>query len=105
MRIMGHLITTGCRTMWRILFMSLFAAALGAGGAVLVAYEGTRQWPPSQLMEVAAGAFAVVSAYAVGVTVLLSESVKALVDAAKVVEREAVAPIKAVGQELDGKKS
>jgi hypothetical protein len=105
MRIMGHLITTGCRTIWRILFMSLFAAALGAGVALLVAYEGTRQWPPTQLMYVAAVALAVVAGYAVGVTVLLSESVKALVDAATVAEREAVAPLKAAGHELEGKKS
>lgn len=105
MRIMGHLITTGCRTFWRILFMSLFAAVLAAGVALLVAYEGTRQWPPTQLVYVAVAAFAVVSAYAVGVTVLLSESVKALVDAATMMEREAVAPIKAVGHEVEGKKS
>lgn len=105
MRIMGHLITTGCRTFFRIVFMSLFAAVVAAGVAVLVAYEGSRQWPPTQLMYVAAGAFAVVSAYAVGVTVLMSESVKALVDAAKLAEREAVAPIKAVGHELADKKS
>jgi TPP-dependent indolepyruvate ferredoxin oxidoreductase alpha subunit len=105
MRIIGHLITTGCRTVWRILFMSLFAAALAAGVAILVGYEGTRQWPPTQLMYVAAGAFAVLSAYAVGLTVLLSESVKALVDAAKLAEREAVAPIKAVGRELEGRDS
>lgn len=105
MRIMGHLVTTGCRTFFRILFMSLFAAAVAAGVALLVAYEGTRQWPPTQLVYVAAGAFAVVTAYAMGVTVLLSESVKALVDAAKLAEREAVAPIKAVGRELEGKTS
>ena len=105
MRILGHLIATGCRTFWRILFMSLFAAVLAAGVALLVAYEGTRQWPPTQLMEVAVGAFAVVCAYGVGVTVLLSESVKALVDAAKLAEREAVAPLKAVGHELEGKAS
>jgi TPP-dependent indolepyruvate ferredoxin oxidoreductase alpha subunit len=105
MRIMGHLIATGCRTFWRILFTAVFAAALAAGVAVLVAYAGTRQWPPTQLTDVAAGAFAVLTAYAAGVTVLLSESVKALVDAAKVVEREAVAPIKAVGRELEGNES
>src|SRR5262249_25145560 len=105
MRIIGHLFTTGCRTVWRILFMSLFAAALAAGVAMLVAYEGTRRWPPPPSMYVAAGAFAVLSAYAVGLTVLLSESVKALVDAAKLAEREAVAPIKAVGRELEGRDS
>ena len=105
MRIMGHLITTGCRTFWRILFMSVFGAVVAAGVTLLVAYEGTGHWPPTQLVYVAAAAFAVVTAYAMGVTVLLSESVKALVDAAKVAEREAVAPIKAVGHELEGKKS
>jgi hypothetical protein len=105
MRIMGHLIATGCRTFWRILFMALFAAVLAASVALLVAYEGTRQWPPTQLTEVTAAAFAVLTAYAAGLTVLLSESVKALVDAAKVVEHEAVAPVKAVGRELEGKES
>ena len=105
MRIMGHLIATGCRTFWRILFMAVLAAALAAGATLLLAYEGTRQWPPTQLTYMAAAAFAVLTAYAAGLTVLLSESVKALVDAAKVAEHEAVAPLKALGHELEGKGS
>lgn len=85
--------------------MAVFFAVLAAGAAMLVAYEGTRQWPPTQLSDVTAAAFAVLTAYAAGLTVLLSESVKALVDAAKVVEHEAVAPIKAIGHVLEGKES
>ena len=50
-------------------------------------------------------AFAVLAAYAAGVTVLLRASTQAVLGAAKVVEKEAVAPVKAVERELETTKS
>ena len=45
---------------------------------------------------------AALSGYAGGVTALMTEAVRALKEAAKIVEKEAVAPIQAVGRELEG---
>jgi hypothetical protein len=105
MRIMGHLLARGCRTVVHMLFTAVLAAAVAGGAALLVAYAQTRQWPPSQLTDVSAIAFAVLGAYAAGVTVLLRASTQAVLGAAQVVEKEAVAPVKAVERELEATKS
>jgi hypothetical protein len=105
MRIMGHLVASGCRTLFNMLFTAVLAAAVAGGAALLVAYAQTRHWPPSQLTAVTAAAFAVLGAYAAGVTVLLRASTQAMLGAAKVVEKEAVAPMKAVEREFEATKS
>ena len=103
MRIMGHLLLTTVRTFWHIVLTAVLCAALAAAVVVVVAEASIRQWPPSLLTEVAAGAVALLAAYAGGLTVLLGASVRGLLDAAKLVEKEAVAPVKAVEQELEGR--
>ncbi len=105
MRIMGHLVATGCRTFFNLLFTAVLAAAVAGGATLLVAYTETRHWPPTQMTGVTAAAFAVLAAYAAGVTVLLRASTRTLLGAAKVVEKEAVAPVKAVERELETTKS
>jgi hypothetical protein len=105
MRIMGHLVATGCRTSLRLVFTAVLAAAVAGGVALLVAYANTRHWPPTQMTDVTAAAFAVLAAYAAGVTVLLRASTRTLLGAAKVVEKEAVAPVKAVERDLEANKS
>jgi len=87
LRIVGHLIATAFRVFWRIVFTALFGAALGAGAVLLITAVVTRHWPPSQLTLVLLVGGAVLAAYAGGVTVLMIE---------------AVAPLKAVEQELGG---
>lgn len=105
MRIMGHFITAGCRTVVNLLFTTVLAAAVAGGAALLVAYSQTQSWPPTHMTDVTAAAFAVLAAYAAAVTVLLRASTKTLLGAAKVVEKEAVAPVKAVERELHATKS
>ncbi len=105
MRIMGHLAATGCRTFFNLVFTAVLAAAVAGGATLLVAYIQTRNWPPAQMTDVTAAAFAVLAAYAAGVTVLLRASTRTLLGAAKVVEKEAVAPMKAVERELEATKS
>ena len=105
MRIMGHLLARGCRTLFNMLFTAVLAAAVAGGAALLVAYAQTRHWPPSQMTDVTAVAFAVLGAYAAGVTVLLRASTQAVLGAAKVVEKEAVAPMKAVERGFETTKS
>ncbi len=106
LRIVGHLIATAFRVFGRIVFTALFCAALGAGALLLITAVVTRhwQWPPSQLTLVLLVGVAVLAAYAGGVTVLMIEAVRAFKEAARTVEREAVAPLKAVEQELEGGK-
>ena len=107
LRIIGHLLVTLFKVFWRIVFAALFCAAAGVGAVLLVTYiytGNTLHWPPSSLtlaLMVGVGALA---GYAGAVTVLMVEAVRALKTAAHAVEAEAVAPIKAVGQELEGSK-
>jgi hypothetical protein len=105
MRIIGHLIVTAFKTFWRIVFGAALCAAVGAGAVLAVAHQYTQVWwPPKGLTYLAMVSVAALAAYAGAVTVLMAASVKGLVGAARVVEREAVAPIKAVEQELEGSK-
>jgi hypothetical protein len=105
-RILGHLIVTAFKVFWRIVFTSLFCAVLGAGAVLLItsAFTNDLHWPPTTMTIALAIVVAVLAAYAGGVTVLMIEAVRALKEAATVVEQEAVAPIKAVAQDLEGSK-
>lgn len=105
MHIIGHLLATAFRTFWHILVTALICAALFGGAALIVTYTTTHQWPPSRLTEILAGALAVVAAYAGGLTVLMHAAVKALMDATKIAEHEALAPLKAAAEELEGRRS
>jgi predicted lysophospholipase L1 biosynthesis ABC-type transport system permease subunit len=103
--IIGHLIATAFRAFWRILITAVVTAAIGAGAVLAVIYRDTHhlQWPPrDQMTLVALVGVTALSAYAGGVTALMTEAVRALKEAAKVVEHEAVAPIEAVGRDLRG---
>ena len=104
--IIGHLITTLFRAFWRILITTVIFAALGAGAVWLVLYHYTQrvQWPPTQMTLVALVGVGVLAAYAGGVTALMTEAVRALKEAAKIAEKEAVAPIQAAGRVLEGDK-
>jgi LPS O-antigen subunit length determinant protein (WzzB/FepE family) len=103
--ILGHLIVTAFRAFWRILLTALVCAVIGIGAVMLVRYYYTQQVQlPLQdhLTLVALIGVGALSAYAGGVTALMTEAVRALKEAAKVVEKEAVAPLQAVGRELKG---
>jgi predicted lysophospholipase L1 biosynthesis ABC-type transport system permease subunit len=103
--IIGHLIGTAFRAFWRILITTVVAAAIGAGAALGLIYYETHQllWPPrDQLTLVALIGVTVLSAYAGGVTMLMTEAVRALKEAAKIAEHEVVAPLEAAGRDLRG---
>lgn len=105
MHIIGHLLVTAFRTFRHIVFTALICAVLFGGAALIVSFAGTHQWPPNRLTEILAAALAVVAAYAGGLTVLAHASARALMDAAKLAEHEALAPIKAAAEELEGRHS
>lgn len=105
--IVGHLIVTAFRAFWHIVITVVIFAVIGAGAVLGVIYANTQQlqWPPrDQLTLIALIAVTVLAAYAGGATALMFEAVGALKEAAKVVEKEAVAPLEAVGRELRGDK-
>jgi len=105
LRIIGHLFATAFQTLGRILLTAVLFAALGAGAVAFVASRYTQlQWPPTQLVTVALIGVAALAAYAGGITALMISAVKGLLGAAKLVEREAAAPLKAIGEELEGSK-
>lgn len=107
--ILGHLITTAFKAFWRLLLTTVVFAGLGAGAVLLVLYHYTQRvpWPlqsQNQMTLVAVIGVAALSAYAGGVTALMTEAVGALKQAARIAEKEVVAPIQAVGRELEGDK-
>jgi hypothetical protein len=105
--VLGHLIGTAFKAFWRILITAVVWAALGMAVVLLVIYRYAQppQWPPhDQTSLVALVGVAALAAYAGGVTALMTEAVRALKEAAQLVEKEAVAPVQAVGRELEGAK-
>lgn len=103
--IIGHLIGTILRAFWRILLWAVVSAAIGAGVVLAVIYVNTHQlpWPPRDPLTLAALiGVAALSAYAGGVTALMTEAVRALKDATKIAEHEMAAPLEAVARDLRG---
>jgi hypothetical protein len=83
MKLLAFLLRTTDRLVARVLLNALFAAVVAAGVTLLVAYEGTRQWPPQQLTYVAMVFFAGFAAYGAGVTILLRAAARGLVQASE----------------------
>jgi hypothetical protein len=81
MKVLAFLLKTTNRLASRILLNGLFFGVLAAGVTLLVAYEGTRQWPPQQLTYVATAIIAGFAAYAAGVSALLQAALRRLVRA------------------------
>ena len=107
LHIIGHLLVTAFKVFWRLVFTAVFCALVGAGAVLLLTAHyanNTVQWPPSHMTTLLLVGVGVLAAYAGGVTVLMVEAVRAFKTAAKAVEQEAVAPIKAVERELEGSK-
>jgi hypothetical protein len=100
--IIGHLIGTAFRAFFKILLAAIVCGVIGVGVVLLLVYTNVTpwQWPPTPLTTVALVGVGALSAFAGGVATLMVEAVRALKEAATVVEKEAVAPIKAVEKEV-----
>jgi hypothetical protein len=85
MKLLALLVRTTDRLVARVLLSALFSAVVAAGATLLVAYEGTRQWPPQQLTYVAVVLFAAFAAYGAAVWVLLRAALRGLVRATEAV--------------------
>jgi hypothetical protein len=81
MKVLTFLVKTSDRLVSRMLLSALLFGVLAAGVTLLVAAEGTRQWPPDQLTYVTMVSIAVFAAYAAGVSVLLRAALHSLVRA------------------------
>ena len=55
MKILAFVLKTTDRFVARMLLTALFCAILALGVTLLVAYEGTRQWPLRQLTSIRSG--------------------------------------------------
>src|SRR5262245_19563271 len=103
LRILGHLFMTAFRTLGRLLVTALIFAVLGAAAVALVASRYTQlQWPPSQPIAIALIGVAALAAYAGGITSLMIAALKGFLGAAKLVEKEAAAPIRMLEEDLQG---
>ncbi|HLZ23391.1 MAG TPA: hypothetical protein VKQ30_14840 [Ktedonobacterales bacterium] len=88
MKVLGHLLKTLFRSFFRVLVTAILSATLAVGVGLLVAYQIGHAWPPRHAIDVIIAAVAVLFAYAASLTVLISESVKALLFTAKEAEKE-----------------
>ncbi|HEV8194407.1 MAG TPA: hypothetical protein VGP82_23395 [Ktedonobacterales bacterium] len=103
LRIFGHLLVTAFRTLGRLLVTAVIFAALGAAAVALVASRYTQlHWPPSQPIAIALIGVAALAAYAGGITSLMMASLQAFLGAAKLVEKEATAPVRMLEEDLQG---
>lgn len=82
MKLFTQLIRAIGRAFVRIVLLALFCGLLAGAVALLVAYEGTRRWPPDQLTWVAVVVIVMLVVYAVAITIMLGEALRAAVRAA-----------------------
>jgi hypothetical protein len=104
MHVAGHLIATFFRAIFRIFLTAIVCGILGAGVTLLLAFSKTGHLAPDLMTTIAAIAVGILSLYAGGITVLMSEAVHALQEAAKDVGKDAGSALKGaavVAQEIE----
>ena len=90
MLLLRHLIGSFFRAFFRIVLTAIVCGVIAGAVALGLAYTmGSHTWPPSTLTEIAAIAFAVLAAYAGGLTVLVQEAVRGVKSAEREVARAA----------------
>lgn len=89
MRVTTHILGTFFKAIGKIFLAAIFCGIIGAGVVLLVSFVKSNHWPPDTLTIIAAVVVGVLALYAGGITVLMREAVRALVEAAKDVEANA----------------
>jgi hypothetical protein len=79
MKVLRFVVNTTDGLVVRLLLGATFSGLLAAGMTLLVASEGTGQWPPSQLTYVAMVAIGVIVAAMVSLFILLRATLRSLV--------------------------
>jgi len=98
MRVIGHIFSTLFHAIVRIFLTALFCGLIGFGVTLLIVFVKSNHWPPDTLTMVGAIAVGVLALYAGGITVLMSESIHALQEAAKDVEGDSANALKGAAQ-------
>lgn len=91
MAVIGQFISGAFKAFFKTIFGAIIGAVIGGGATLLLSHQmaSTSLWPPSGLTEIAAIAVAILSGYAVGLTVLASAVVRGLITAGGDVVKEA----------------
>jgi hypothetical protein len=79
MKVLRFVVNTTDGLVVRLLLGAFFSGLLAAGMTLLVASEGTGEWPPSQLTYVAMVAIGVIVAAMVSLFILLRATLRSLV--------------------------
>ncbi len=96
MSVARHIFGTIFRALLRIVVTALICAVIAIIVVLAVSYATLHQWPPHQLTTIATVGFAVLAAYAGGLTVLLVEAVRGFVAATRAVERDGASLLRTV---------
>ncbi len=91
MKVIGQLISGLFKAFFRTVFGVIIGAVIGGGATLVLSHQmaNTSLWPPTGLTEIATIAVAILSGYAVGLTVLAAAVVRGLVTAGEDVVKEA----------------
>lgn len=76
MFLLRHLITTAFKAFFRMVFVGVVCAAIGAAIVFGAAFAQGHHWPPSLLTDATATAIALLAGYASALTVLVREAVR-----------------------------
>jgi hypothetical protein len=95
-----HLLRTIFKIFFQVVLATLICAAIGAVAVLVVSFVMVRQWPPSQLTIIALVAIAVLSGYAGGMTVLMSEAIREAIRGVRAVEQDIGHVVGAVEQDI-----
>ncbi len=102
MLLFRHLLGTVVKIFFRVVLATLVCAAIGAAAVLAVSYVETQQWPPKTLTIVVLVAIAVLSGYAGGMTVLMSEAVREAIRGVRAVEQDVGNVVSTVEKDISG---
>jgi hypothetical protein len=92
MSVIGHLVGTLVRTIFKVLLAIIVGGAAGAGVTLAVAHSQTQQWAPQGLTLAATIAIGALSAACCGLLVLMGAAIRGLLATGKLAVKEATSP-------------
>ena len=102
MLVFRHLLGTVVKIFFRVVLATLICAAIGAAAVLVVSFVESRQWPPQSLTLDVLVAIAVLSGYAGGMTVLMSEAVREAIRGVRAVEQDVGNVVSTVEKDISG---
>lgn len=102
MLLFRHLLGTVVKVFFKVVLATLICAVIGAAAVLAVSYVESKQWPPQTLTIVVLVAVAVLSGYAGGMTVLMSEAVREAIRGVRAVEQDAGNVVSNLEKDISG---